>query len=244
MNIELRGVSKRFGGTRALDRVSCELAAGQIVAVVGANGAGKTTLLRCLAGVAAPDDGLILYDDQPFSRARMDLRRRLLFLPDFPFVFWEQTPVEHLGLVLRLYGVERAGREEAAVELLRDFDLLPLARKPLGTLSRGQLYKAALATLMAVDPELWLLDEPFASGMDPHGIDAFKRRARAAAVQGRTVLFSTQLLDIAERFADRVCIVHRGELRACETVAALQSRNGGDGGALEQIFRELRAERS
>jgi ABC-type multidrug transport system ATPase subunit len=244
MNIELRGVSKRFGGTQALDRVSCELAAGQVVAVVGANGAGKTTLLRCLAGVAGSDGGLILYDDQPFTRDRLDLRRRLHFLPDFPFVFWEYTLLQHLGMVLRVYDLERAGREEAALELMRDLDLLPLAQKPLGTLSRGQLYKAALATLMAVDPELWLLDEPFASGMDPHGIDAFKRRARAAASHGRTVIFSTQLLDIAERFADRVCIIHRGELRACETIATLQTRTTGDAGALEQIFRELRAEPS
>jgi ABC-type multidrug transport system ATPase subunit len=242
MNLELRGVSKRFSGTRALDRVSGELAAGQIVAVVGANGAGKTTLLRCLAGVAAPDDGLILYDDQPFSRGRLDLRRRLHFLPDFPFLFWENTLLEHLGLVLRLYGVEPREREDIALELLRDFDLLPLAVAPLGNLSRGQVYKAALVMLMTVDPELWLLDEPFASGMDPHGIDAFKRRARAAATRGRTVLFSTQLLDLAERFADRVCILHRGELRACETTAALRARASGDGGTLEQIFRELRAE--
>jgi ABC-2 type transport system ATP-binding protein len=80
--------------------------------------------------------------------------------------------------------------------------------------------------------------------MDPHGIDAFKRRARAAASHGRTVIFSTQLLDIAERFADRVCIIHRGELRACETIATLQTRTTGDAGALEQIFRELRAEPS
>jgi ABC-type multidrug transport system ATPase subunit len=170
------------------------------------------------------------------------LRRRFYFLPDFPFLFGDRTVLQHLGIVLRIYGVNRPGVEETALELLRDFDLLPLAQKPLGTLSRGQLYKAGLVMLMAVDPEVWLLDEPFASGMDPHGIDAFKRRAREAAGRGRTVLFSTQLLEIAERFADRACIIHRGELRACETIATLRSRAAGDAGALEQIFRELRAE--
>jgi ABC-2 type transport system ATP-binding protein len=244
MNIELRMVSKRFGGTQALDRVSCELAPGQVVAVVGANGAGKTTLLRCLAGIAGLDEGLILYDDQPFTRDRLDLRRRFYFLPDFPFLFWDRSVLQHLGIVLRLYGVNRAGIEETALEILRDFDLLPLAQKPLGTLSRGQLYKAGLVMLMTVDPEVWLLDEPFASGMDPHGIDAFKRRARGAAGRGRTVIFSTQLLEVAERFADRACILHRGELRACETIATLRRRAAGEAGALEQIFRELRAEQT
>ncbi|MBM3880702.1 MAG: ABC transporter ATP-binding protein [Verrucomicrobia bacterium] len=242
MKIELRSVSKAFGALQALDRVSLELAPGQIVAVLGANGAGKTTLLRCLAGVAAPDRGMLLYDDETFQRDRVDLRRRLGFLPDFPFLYWQMSTLRHWGMLLRLYGVDRPGLEERAVQLLRDFDLLPLAEKPLQTLSRGQSYKAALAGLMLVEPELWLLDEPFASGMDPHGIDAFKQEARLAARRGCTILYSTQILEVAERFADRVCILHRGEVRAFETIAQLAAKAHGQGGALEDIFRQLRAE--
>jgi ABC-type multidrug transport system ATPase subunit len=241
MRIELRGVSKRFGRTLALQGVSCAFAPGQIVGVVGANGAGKTTLLRCLAGVVGVDLGEILYDGEGFNRGRLDLRRRLHFLPDFPFLFWDQNSIQHVALALKVYGVPWTEREELVVELLRDFDLLPLARRKLGTLSRGQIYKTGLVMLMALDPELWLLDEPFASGMDPHGIDAFRQRARQAVARGRTVVFTTQLLDLAERFADRVGILHQGELHACDTVAALASRTGGEGGALERIFRQLRA---
>ncbi|MCL4179867.1 MAG: ABC transporter ATP-binding protein [Verrucomicrobia bacterium] len=241
MRIELRGVSKRYGRTQALQGVSCVLAPGQIVGVVGANGAGKSTLLRCLAGVVGADRGEVHYDGERFNRGRLDLRRRLHFLPDFPFLFWDQNPIQHVALALKVYGVPWTGREELVVELLRDFDLLPLARRKLGTLSRGQIYKTGLVILMALDPELWLLDEPFASGMDPHGIDAFRQRARQAATRGRTVVFTTQLLDLAERFADRVGILHRGELHACDTVAALASRTEGEGGALERIFRQLRA---
>lgn len=242
MRVELRSVSKSYGGSRALDRVSFELEAGQVVAVLGANGAGKTTLLRCLAGVAAPDAGMIYYDDETFRRDRIDMRRRLAFLPDFPFVFWEMSPLQHLGVMMRVYGADPAGAEERALALLGDFDLLPIVHKPLRTLSRGQSYKAALTGLMLVDPEVWLLDEPFASGMDPHGIQALKHHARAAAQRGRTVLYSTQILEVAERFADRVCILHRGELRAFQTIASLRSRAGDGSGPLEEIFRQLRAE--
>ena len=81
MKIELRGVSKSYGKSRALDRAALEIEGGQIVAILGANGAGKTTLLRCLAGIAAPDSGTIVYNEEPFERDKLDLRRKLFFLP-------------------------------------------------------------------------------------------------------------------------------------------------------------------
>ncbi len=244
MRIELRRLGKSYDGRRVLDRVSFEVGPGQIVGVLGENGAGKTTLLRCLAGLVAPAEGMILYDDETFRRDRLDLRRRLHFLPDFPFVFPEQTLSQQLGVVLRVYGADGSGVEERVVGLLRDFDLLALTAKPLGKFSRGQLYKAALVMLLAVDPELWLLDEPFASGMDPHGIIAFRRHARDAINRGRTVIFTTQILEVAERFADRVCILHRGELRAFETMAALMTKARDGAGPLEAVFHQLRGDES
>jgi ABC-type multidrug transport system ATPase subunit len=242
MRIELQQVVKKYKSLCALDTVSLAIEPGQILALLGPNGAGKTTLLRCLAGVAAPDAGRVLFDDQPFTRQRLDLRRRFLFLPDFPPVFETWSPARHLGMVLRLYGIEPAGVEERVLELLRDFDLLPLADAPFATLSRGQRYKAVLAGLLAVDPELWLLDEPFASGMDPQGITALKRRAREATQRGRTIIYSTQILDAAERFSDRVCVIHRGKVRAFELSANLHRPAQADATALEELFEQLREE--
>lgn len=242
MKIELRSVSKSYGKARALDRASLEIQEGQIVAILGANGAGKTTLLRCLAGIAAPDGGDIVYDDQPFSRDDLELRRRISFLPDFPVVFYEMSVLRHIGMVLRVYERDLEGIEERVLQLLRDFDLFTIAENPLNTLSRGQVYKAALAALIAVNPDVWLLDEPFASGMDPHGINTVKRYAREAVAEGRTVIYSTQILEIVEKFSDKVCILHQGEVRAFDSVALLE--NAGQGGSLEDIFRQLREETS
>ncbi len=243
MKIELSGVSKRFGKTVALDRVRLEFVPGQIIALLGPNGAGKTTLLRCLSGIAAPDRGEVLYDEQSFRRDRLDLRRRLAFLPDFPIVYEHWDCLRHAGMLLRLYERESAGAEERFLTLLADFDLLPVARKAFAHLSRGQRYKAAFAALATVDPELWLLDEPFASGMDPHGLQAFKQCCHEAAGRGRTIVYSTQILDVAERFSDRVCVIHRGEVRAFDSVRNLESQlQAESGGVLDQIFRQLRAE--
>lgn len=240
MKIELRTVTKSYRSIRALSRVSLEFSPGQLISLLGPNGAGKTTLLRCLAGIAAPDSGEIYFDDQEYRRNRLDLRQRIYTLPDFPFLFWDQTILRNLAIILRLYNADGAGAEERVLELLREFDLLPLALRPVQTLSRGQAYKAGLAAMIAADCDIWLLDEPFASGMDPHGIDAFKRHARAAANRGRTVIYSTQLLDVAERFADRVCVIHKGEIHAFDTLDRLREQASDKHNVLEEMFRQLR----
>ena len=242
MKIETRGLVKRFGSLRALDRVSLEIEPGQIISLLGPNGAGKSTLLRCLAGIIGPDEGQVYFDDRPFRRDQMDIRRRFYFLPDFPLLFSNQSVLRNVGIFIRFFEAEKEGIENRVIELLRDFDLLPLAEAPLFTLSRGQLYKAALVALMAADPEVWFLGEPFASGMDPHGINAFKRRALAAVRRGRTILYSTQLLDLAERFSDRVCVIHQGEVRAFDTLDRLRDQAQDKSNVLEPIFQSLREE--
>jgi ABC-2 type transport system ATP-binding protein len=240
MNIEFRGLAKTYGSVRALDHMSFEIAPGQILSLLGPNGAGKTTMLRCLAGIAAPDKGAIYLDDQEFRRDRLDLRRRLHLLPDFPFLFWEQSVLRNISIALRIFEADGEGAEDRVLELLREFDLLPLALRPVASLSRGQAYKAALVALVAADREVWLLDEPFASGMDPHGIDAFKRHARAAANRGRTILYSTQLLDVAERFSDRVCVINKGAIHAFDTLERLREGASDKGNVLAEMFRQLR----
>jgi len=240
MKIELRGVLKSYRSVRALDHVSLTIEPGQIVSLLGPNGAGKTTLIRCLTGIAGLNEGEVYCDDQEFVRDRLDLRRRIFVLPDFPFMFWDQSVIRNIAIVLRLFDADGAGAEERVLELLRDFDLLPLALRPVNSLSRGQAYKAGLVALLAADREVWLLDEPFASGMDPHGIDAFKQHARAAAARGRTIIYSTQLLDVAERFSDRVCVINQGEIHAFDTLKRLREHAQDKDNVLEEMFRQLR----
>src|SRR5438105_6081354 len=141
MKIELSGVTKTYGKKRALDAVSFSAEPGQIIAVLGANGSGKTTLLRCLAGLVMPRRGSILYNDKEFSRDDMDLRRRIFFMADFPYLFWEMSPVQHVGTCLKLYDTQRQDAPAFVSELFRELSLTALIDSPLGALSRGQIYK-------------------------------------------------------------------------------------------------------
>lgn len=224
MRVAIQGLSKAYGSVVALRDLNLEIAPGQIVALIGPNGAGKTTLLRCLAAIAGPDEGTIHYDGELFRRDRVELRRKLAFLPDTPLFWPRKSVLQHLSLVLRIYEGDLTGAEDRALELLRDFDLLPLAESPVQPLSRGQIYKTMLASLLLARPPLWLLDEPFGAGMDPRGLAALKRHLRAIVEEGGTVLYSTQLLEVAENFSDRLCILRQGHAIAFDTAENLRQR--------------------
>ena len=198
-----------------MDNLSWEIEPGQIVALLGSNGAGKTTLLNALAGCLLPDSGQVFFDGQPFTPNREDLRRRFAFIPDLPPVPGGWSPLRFIGTALRLYGVTGDGIEARVLELLEQLDLLEVAAWTFRQLSRGQAYKAALAGFLAADPEVWFVDEPFASGMDPRGLNCFKEYARAAAGRGRTIVFTTQIIEVAEQFAHRIGVLDRGRLVAC-----------------------------
>jgi ABC-type multidrug transport system ATPase subunit len=238
MKIRLERVSKEFAGVWALEEVTLEFEAGQVVGVLGANGAGKTTLLNCLAGIVAPSGGRIYYDGEVFHRGKLELRKRLMFLPDFPMAFARMSLLQHIAMCVRLYERPEPDAQSVA-KILDQLNILVYAGMPLGAMSRGQLYKAGLAALLVVDPEVWILDEPLASGMDPMGIGYFKQEAKAAAARGRTVVYTTQILEIAERFSDRICVLDHGGLRVNGRAGELW---GGEGkGSLEEVLVKLRA---
>ena len=222
MNTRAEQLIKRFGGTTALDGVSLDIAPGEIMAVLGPNGAGKTTLLHALAGVIPLDGGQVLFDGQPFTPGRGDLRRRFAFLPDPPPVPAHWTPLRFIATALKLYETPDTGLEEKIEDLLARLDLLPVARWAFGRLSRGQIYKAVLAAFLAADPELWLVDEPFASGMDPRGLNCFKEYAKSAIPRGRSIVFTTQIVEVAEPWATRICILDKGRVQACASPAELR----------------------
>ncbi|MES2506590.1 MAG: ABC transporter ATP-binding protein [Verrucomicrobiota bacterium] len=223
MDLWLNCISKRFSGIKVLEDVSAEIVSGTSVALLGSNGAGKTTLLRCLATLSSPDSGDIRLDGEILKRGRIDLRQRLMFLPDFPDLFNHTDPLTVIAMHLKLWKADRPGVEQRVADLMDKLQIASLCGVPVHTFSRGQRYKTALAALAAVDPELWLLDEPFASGMDPQGIATFRQEAEAAVKnRGRTLIYSTQMVDLACGFSDKVAVISRGHLTMYDTDQDLQ----------------------
>lgn len=234
MRLKAENLRKKYGWAVALDDLSWEAAPGQVIALLGPNGAGKSTFLNALAGCIRLDGGRVLFDGEAYTPDREDLRRRFAFLPDFPPVPPGWTPVRFIGSLLKLYGLPVLDLQERVVKILTDLDLLGVAQWKFRQLSRGQAYKAVLAGFLAADPELWLVDEPFASGMDPRGLNAFKEYAREAVTRGRTILFTTQIIEVAEQISDRICVLNRGRIVADATPTELC-----EGSKYENLLAEL-----
>lgn len=206
MNITLTNICKKYGSEKVFQDLNATIPEGSLLSVLGVNGAGKTTLLRMLASVSGRDSGDILFDEKSARRDDMEQRRELCFLPDFPVFFEDKSLLENICVSIKLW--QRPDPDEAHVmDILEEFDLLKHACKPSQALSRGQRYKAALISLLLIDPALWLLDEPFASGMDPRGLSLFKRYSQDAVTRGKTVIYTTQLVDLAKTFSSEIWIL-------------------------------------
>ena len=176
--IRARGLSKRFGGKRVLERLDVDVAPGGVLAVTGPNGSGKTTLLRLIAGLTAPSGGEL---SVAADRAAVG------FLSHEPLVYLELTPLENLDLYGRLYRI--AERRERIGMLLERFGLWEDRHERVGAFSRGMLQRLALCRTLLHDPDLVLLDEPYA-GLDVAGAELVDRELREVAGQ-RTLVVST-----------------------------------------------------
>lgn len=213
MHIELLGLFKSFGSTVALRDFDLSIPPASIIALVGENGAGKSTLLRILAGVSVPDRGHVRYDSTTFSRENMELRKRLHFIPDTPLLFAEETVARNIATFAALYGKSLDGRETDFSKWIEEIGCAAFMKRKAGQLSRGQMWKAALACIAAIEPDLLLVDEPFASGMDEIGMSAFRKLVRHLVAQGSTVIYTTQMVGMATDFSDQVCVIRDGQLR-------------------------------
>ena len=240
MKIEVRNLSYCYRNVHALDDVSLTIEGGNLVTVIGLNGAGKTTLLRCLSTVIVPPQGTILCDHQPLKRTDIPLRRRIFFIPDVPELFFDRTVIQNISVIARIYDADTPEAPQRAIDILRELDMLPYVYTPVAELSRGQQYKVILTAMVLADSDLWLLDEPFASGMDPLGNAFLRRQIRNATARGKTVLYTTQLPELAEQFSDRLAILHEGKLRAFSTMADIQFKFNNAPSPLEAFFQTLR----
>ncbi|MFO0693946.1 MAG: ABC transporter ATP-binding protein [Polyangiales bacterium] len=240
MDLRLESVSVFFRSGCALDAVSLTFDRPGIVALVGANGAGKTTLLRVASGSLVPQLGTVRVDGEVLVRGRVDLRRRIAFMPDSAMPYGHWTPLRYAASVLRLYEADGPGAEKRVLDLLRAFGAIEYAERALGDLSRGELYKSCLVPLLASGAPLVLLDEPFASGMDPQGIEALESWVRGHTKNGGTVVYSTQWLDLAARFSDRTLVVDHGRVKAFLETSEIPTRLEGSDPIFDALRREVK----
>jgi daunorubicin resistance ABC transporter ATP-binding subunit len=221
------GLGKRFGEVRALDGVDLELPAGKVLALLGPNGAGKTTIVRILATLLAPDAGrarVAGFDVVTEARA---VRRLIGLSGQYAAVDAYLTGRENLRMIGRLYGLTRDAARRRADELLERVDLLDAGGRRAGTYSGGMRRRLDVAASLVAAPPVLFLDEP-TTGLDPHGRNALWQLLEELTAHGTSLLLTTQYMEEADRLADAIVVIDKGQVIATGTAEQLKRQAGGD----------------
>lgn len=234
--LTLDHVSKSYGTKVAVRDLSLSLPGGEIFGILGPNGAGKTTTFKMVVGLLQPTEGEILVGGMDVTRAPIETKRLIGFVPDTPTLYEKLSAMEYLQFVGDLFGISRRHAHERGMELLRLFDLEDNAEDLIDSFSHGMKQKIVLAGALLHEPQLLILDEPTV-GLDPRSARLIKDILRQLTHRGVTVILSTHILEIAERMCDRIGILNQGELIAIGTMEEL--RSGAADRSLEDIFLQL-----
>lgn len=236
--IELKNVSKSYDGKKnAVDNVTLNIHGGEIFGFLGPNGAGKTTALKLITGLLSPDTGSIAIDGFDIEKDAIEAKRRFAFVPDNPEVFTRLKAIEYLRFIGDVYGVDGDVRKARVDELSKKFGIADVLNQQIKTFSHGMQQKLILVGALLHDPDAWILDEPM-TGLDPASSFTLKTMMREYADAGKTVLFSTHILDVAEKVCDRLGIIDESKLIFVGTVNELRAHYQDDS-SLESLFLRL-----
>ena len=241
--IELTHLVKEFGDLTAVDDLSLTVGKGEFFAVLGPNAAGKTTTIKMLVGLIAPTTGTAKVCGYDVQTEPIEVRKRLAYVPDFPFLYDKLTPWEFLRFTGQLFHMNEQDIETRTRDLIPRFSLEPYLRKSIESLSHGTRQRIAIVSALMHNPEVFVLDEPMV-GLDPHHQYILKEVLKERAAQGMTVFLSTHQLSVAEEVADRIGIVHMGKLVAVGTEEELHNLGDEGNAELEATFLALTREES
>src|ERR1700689_333327 len=188
--IELNHLTKKFGDLVAVYDLSLKVERGEFFAVLGPNAAGKTTLIRVLAGLLKPTSGTARVAGFDVQAEPLEARRRLAYVPDFPFLYEKLTPWEFFRFIGQLFRMETARIQSAAEELIARFTLEEYVNKPIEGLSHGTRQRVAIVSALLHEPEVFVIDEPMV-GLDPHHARVVKDVLKERSLAGMTVFVST-----------------------------------------------------
>lgn len=239
--IRIENVSKSYNGAvKAVDTLSLDVADGEIFGFIGPNGAGKTTTIKLITGILSPDEGRILVNGIDIGLEPVAAKKTFGYVPDNPDIFLRLKGYEYLKFMADIYDVPGDLRKARIEDLSTRFELSDTLGDRIQSYSHGMRQKLVLIGALLHDPALWILDEPM-TGLDPRSSFQLKTMMRAHADAGRTVFFSTHVLDVAEKVCDRLAIVDRGRILFCGTIAEMRTTFETEG-TLESMFLELTAE--
>lgn len=236
--ISLQNLTKRFGPQIAVDSLSFDIPAGQIIGFLGPNGAGKSTTLKMLTGILEPTSGTATICGHDLRNDLLEVKRHVGFVPESGAVFESLTGLEYLEMVAALYSISNTAALARIRQFIAFFDLSfeTLTDKLLGAYSKGMRRKVVITAALLHNPPVVFFDEPL-DGLDANAAVGFKALIQTLAREGKTIVYSSHILDVVERVCDRVIIIDKGKLLVDGKPDALVAEHNS--GTLERLFTQL-----
>ena len=231
--IEIKHVTKKYGDKKALDDVSIEIKDGEIFGFIGHNGAGKTTLIKAMVGIHEFDEGEILINGKSIAEKPVECKREMAYVPDDPILYEEMKAIDFINFVCDMYEIDEKTRKKNITKYAEMFEITNELGNEIKAFSHGMKQKVALIAALAHEPKVLVMDEPFV-GLDPKAIFDMKEAMKEMTKAGRTIFFSTHILDVAEKLCSRVAIIKKGKLIRVGNMKEVK----GDK-SLEKVFLEL-----
>lgn len=232
--IEIKNVSKTYNGKKkVLKNISFKIDGGEIFAFIGHNGAGKTTMIKCIMGILDFEEGDILVDNKSIKEEPLECKRIMAYVADNPDLYENMKAIDFINFICDMYEVSEDIRRENTLKYAKMFGIEDKLNDDISSFSHGMKQKIALIAALAHNPKVLIMDEPFV-GLDPKAVYDMKEIMRDMAKDGKTIFFSTHILDVAEKLCDRVAIIKDGTI---VKVGKMKDIKGDE--SLEQVFLEL-----
>ena len=234
--IELRSITKDYLTTRALNDVCLTVNQGEIFGYVGANGAGKTTTIKILAGLIRPTAGEAFVCGHSILSNPLEVKARIGFVPESGAIFDKLSPREYLTIMGNLYRLTAARAQEQMKEWLDFFGLMDRIDQRMEVFSKGTKQKVCWIAALMHDPEVLILDEPL-SGLDVETISRVKDLMKRLTSDGKTIFYSSHLIDVVEKVCTRIAVLHRGRLIGAGSIEEVRVLSGAP--TLEEALMRL-----
>ena len=231
--IKISDVTKKYGDKKALDKVSFEVGNGEIFDFIGHNGAGKTTLIKAIVGIHDFDEGEILINGKSITKEPVACKKEMAYVPDNPELYENMRAIQFINFICDMYEVDLIRREKNIKKYAEMFEITANLNDTIDSFSHGMKQKVALIAALAHDPKIVIMDEPFV-GLDPKAVFDMKELMREMTKAGKTIFFSTHILDVAEKLCTKVAIIKKGKI---VKVGSMKEIKGDK--SLEKVFLEL-----
>jgi ABC-2 type transport system ATP-binding protein len=232
----IKDLKKNYGNKEVLQGIDLTVGRGQIIGYIGPNGAGKSTTIKILLGLEGNYSGAIEIFGEPLTADSIDYKRRIGYVPEIADLYDNLTAAEYLTFIGELYGLDIKKVDEKARKLMRVFGLEDVYHARIASYSKGMRQKVLIISSLLHNPDLLFLDEPL-SGLDANSVMVVKEILAHLAAQGKTIFYSSHIMDVVEKISNRIILINGGKIVADGSFQELKEQNKE--GSLEQIFNQL-----